>query len=113
MTLSITELNASTEELEQALAGLLVHAREEVLSDTEVHKFWRICQEIHRRCSRSGVAAPEQALKVVDAFVPKGCLASRLLPVIAQLREEYSVQGSGPIKWQLGNKPPSDENLVS
>jgi hypothetical protein len=36
MTLSITELNASTEELEQALAGLLVHAREEVLSDTEV-----------------------------------------------------------------------------
>ena len=57
MTLSITELNASTEELEQALAGLLVHARDEVLSGTEVHKFWRICQEIERCCSRSGVAA--------------------------------------------------------
>ena len=57
MTLSITELNASTEELEQAPAGLLVHAREEVLSDSEAHKFWRICQEIQRRCSRSGVAA--------------------------------------------------------
>jgi ABC-type uncharacterized transport system involved in gliding motility auxiliary subunit len=59
------------------------------------------------------VDVPEQALKVVDAFVPKGCLASRLLPVIAQLREEYSVQGSGPTKWQLAHNPPSDENWVS
>jgi len=57
MMLSITELNASTEELEQALAGLLAHAREEVLSDTEVQEFWGICQEIERRCPRSGVAA--------------------------------------------------------
>ena len=35
MTLPITELNASTaEELDQALAGLLMHAREEVLATT-------------------------------------------------------------------------------
>jgi hypothetical protein len=58
MTLSITELNASTEEeLRQALAGLLAHAREEVLNDTEVLEFWRIQQEIQRRCSRSRAAA--------------------------------------------------------
>ena len=58
MTLSITELDASTEEeLQQALAGLLAHAREEVLNDTEVKEFWRIHQEIQRRCSRSGAAA--------------------------------------------------------
>jgi len=57
MTLSIAELNASTEELEQALAGLLAQAREEVLSDTEVQEFWRICQEIKRRCPRLGAAA--------------------------------------------------------
>jgi hypothetical protein len=53
MTLSITELNASTEEeLQQALAGLLAHAQDEVLNDTEVQEFWRINQEIQRRCSR-------------------------------------------------------------
>ena len=58
MTLSITELNASTEEeLQQALAGLLAHAREEVLNNTEVQEFWRIHQEIQRRCSRSRTAA--------------------------------------------------------
>ena len=58
MTPSITELDASTEEeLQQALAGLLAHAREEVLNDTEVQPFWRISQEIQRRCSRSGAAA--------------------------------------------------------
>jgi hypothetical protein len=52
MTLSVTELNASTEEeLQQALAGLLAHAQEEVLNDTEVQEFWRINQEIQRRCS--------------------------------------------------------------
>lgn len=28
---------------------------------------------------------PEQALEVVDAFIPKDCLASELLPAIAQL----------------------------
>ncbi|MFZ1011024.1 MAG: hypothetical protein WAN65_29570 [Candidatus Sulfotelmatobacter sp.] len=58
MTLSITELDASTEEkLQQALAGLLARAQEEVLNDTEVQEFWRICQEIERRCARSGAAA--------------------------------------------------------
>jgi hypothetical protein len=58
MTLSITELDASTEEeLRQALAGLLARAGEEVLNETEVQEFWRISQEIQRRCSRSGVAA--------------------------------------------------------
>jgi hypothetical protein len=58
MTLSITALNASTvEELQQALAGLLAQAREEVLNDTEMQEFWRIQQEIQRRCSRSKAAA--------------------------------------------------------
>lgn len=58
MTLSITELVASTEEeLQQALAGLLAHARDEVLNDMEVQEFWRIHQEIQRRCSHSGAAA--------------------------------------------------------
>ena len=31
------------------------------------------------------VDVPEQALKWVDAFIPKDCLASQLLPMIAQL----------------------------
>ncbi|MFZ0292906.1 MAG: hypothetical protein WAL52_04835 [Candidatus Sulfotelmatobacter sp.] len=58
MTLSITELDASTEErLQQALASLLAHAQEEVLNDTEVQEFWRIHQAIQRRGSRTGVAA--------------------------------------------------------
>jgi|HubBroStandDraft_1064217.scaffolds.fasta_scaffold42082_3 hypothetical protein len=58
MTLSMTKLDSCTaEELQQALAGLLAHTREEVLSDTEVQEFWQICHEIHRRCSRSGTAA--------------------------------------------------------
>ena len=57
MTRSITELNASMEELHQALAGLLAQAREEVLSDTEVQEFWRICKELDRRCMRPGAAA--------------------------------------------------------
>jgi len=44
------ELNACTEEeLEQALAGLLVHARRELLNDTEVQEFWQVYQEIQRR----------------------------------------------------------------
>ena len=57
MTLPITELNASTaEELEwRSLAAM--HAREEVLNDTEVQEFWRIQQEIQRRWSRSKAAA--------------------------------------------------------
>jgi CheY-like chemotaxis protein len=32
------------------------------------------------------VDVPDDALKVVDVFVPKDCLASRLLPAIALLR---------------------------
>ena len=39
------------------------------------------------------VDVPGHALKVVDAFVAKDCLASRLLPAIALLREEHSLQG--------------------
>ena len=58
MTLSITELDSFTEEeLHQVLAGLLSRAQEEVLNDNEVQEFWRISQEIQRRCSHSGVAA--------------------------------------------------------
>lgn len=58
MKLSITELNASTvEALHEALAGLLAHAREEVLNDTELQEFWRIQQEIQRRCPHSRAAA--------------------------------------------------------
>jgi CheY-like chemotaxis protein len=36
------------------------------------------------------VDVPGQALKVVDAFVPKDCLATQLLPAIALLRERNS-----------------------
>jgi hypothetical protein len=44
------ELSACTvEELEQALAGLLMHARKELLNDTEVQEFWHIYDEIQRR----------------------------------------------------------------
>ena len=32
---------------------------------------------------------PEQALKVVDAFIAKDCLANQLLPAIAQLRGRF------------------------
>jgi CheY-like chemotaxis protein len=35
---------------------------------------------------------PREALKVVDAFVAKDCLASRLLPIITLLREESLVR---------------------
>ena len=33
----------------------------------------------------AAVDVPEQALELVDAFIPKNCLASELLPAIAQL----------------------------
>jgi two-component system, cell cycle sensor histidine kinase and response regulator CckA len=33
----------------------------------------------------AAVDVPEQALELVDAFIPKDCLASELLPAIAQL----------------------------
>jgi hypothetical protein len=47
---SMTELNTCTEEeLQQALAGILAHARGEVLSDTELQQFWQVYEEIQRR----------------------------------------------------------------
>jgi hypothetical protein len=47
---SAKELNACSEaELEQALAGLLVQARNQLLDDTEVQEFWQVYQEIQRR----------------------------------------------------------------
>jgi CheY-like chemotaxis protein len=33
----------------------------------------------------AAVDVPEQALELVDAFIPKSCLASELLPAVAQL----------------------------
>lgn len=46
---SITELNACTvEDLEQLLAGLLMHAGTQVLNDTEVQEFWHVYQQIQR-----------------------------------------------------------------
>ena len=46
----IPVLDAYTdEELEQALARVLAHARGEVLNDAEVQKFWQLCKEIQRR----------------------------------------------------------------
>ena len=33
----------------------------------------------------AAVDVPEQALELVDAFIPKDCLASELLPAVAQL----------------------------
>jgi CheY-like chemotaxis protein len=35
----------------------------------------------------AAVDVPEQIFKWVDAFIPKDCLASQLVPVIAQLHE--------------------------
>jgi hypothetical protein len=50
MTNPITDLDAYTdEELEQALARVLAHARGEVLNEAEVQKFWQLCKEIQRR----------------------------------------------------------------
>jgi hypothetical protein len=50
MTNPTTDLDDYTnEELEQALARLLAHARGEVLNDAEVQKFWQIHEEIQRR----------------------------------------------------------------
>ena len=58
MTDPMTNLDAFTdEELDQALAGVLAHARGEVLNDAEVQKFWRLHEEILRRRSASGNAA--------------------------------------------------------
>jgi hypothetical protein len=50
MTDPMKDLDAYTgEELEQALARVLAHARGEVLNDAEVQKFWQLRQEILRR----------------------------------------------------------------
>jgi hypothetical protein len=50
MTNAMTDLEAYTdEELEQALARVLAQAREEVLDDAEVQKFWQLYEEIQRR----------------------------------------------------------------
>jgi hypothetical protein len=58
MTHSMPGLKACTdEELNRALAGVLAHARGEVLNDNEVQKFWQIYQEIQRRCQPPGAAA--------------------------------------------------------
>ena len=43
----------------------------------------------------AAVDVPEQALKLVDAFIPKQCLASELLPAVAQLH------GGG---WRLSTR---------
>jgi hypothetical protein len=50
MTNPSTDLDACTDEqLEQALARVLAHAREEVLNNAEVQKFWQLYKEIQRR----------------------------------------------------------------
>jgi hypothetical protein len=58
MTDPMTDLDAYTdEELEQALARVLAHARGEVLNDAKVQKFWQLHQEILRRRAPPGTAA--------------------------------------------------------
>ena len=50
MTNPMTDLEAyADEELKQALSRLLAHARVEVLNESEVQKFWQLCDEIQRR----------------------------------------------------------------
>jgi hypothetical protein len=47
---SMKEINACTEEeLEHALAGLLVQAETVLLNDIEVQEFWQVHLEIQRR----------------------------------------------------------------
>ena len=47
MTNPVTDLDAYTdEELQQALAQVLAHARGEVLNDAEVQKFWQIYEAV-------------------------------------------------------------------
>ncbi len=58
MTNPMTDLDAYTdEELEQALARVLAHARGEVLNDAEVQRFWQLNEQILRRRAASGNAA--------------------------------------------------------
>ena len=44
------------------------------------------------------VNLPRQVLKVVDALVPKDCLATQLLPAIALLRAEQQAPDKRPIR---------------
>ena len=54
----MTDLDGYTdEELGQAMAHVLAHARGEVLNDAEVRKFWQLHQEILRRRAPSETAA--------------------------------------------------------
>jgi hypothetical protein len=54
----MTDLDPYTnEELEQAMARLLAHARGDVLNNAEVQKFWQLHEEILRRREESGNAA--------------------------------------------------------
>ena len=54
----MTDLDGYTdEELGQAMAQLLAHARGEVLNDAEVRKFWHLHQEMLRRRAPSETAA--------------------------------------------------------
>jgi hypothetical protein len=54
------DLDAYTgEELEQALARVLAHARGEALNDAEVQKFWQLRQEIRRRRAPPGTDASQ------------------------------------------------------
>ena len=71
MTDPMTGLDAYTdEELEQALARVLLHARRELLNDAEVQKFWQLHQEILRRRAPHGPprsltdSVPDFALKM-------------------------------------------------
>lgn len=43
-----------------------------------------------------------QALKVVDVFVPKECLATQLLPAIALLQDKHSIRREHPIERAIG-----------
>jgi CheY-like chemotaxis protein len=43
-----------------------------------------------------------QALEVVDAFVPKDCLATQLVPAIALLREKHLVRSKHLIEGAIG-----------
>ena len=55
MTDLMKDLDAYTdEELEQALARVLAHARGEVLDNAEVQKFWQLHEEILRRSAPPG-----------------------------------------------------------
>ncbi|HSZ63025.1 MAG TPA: hypothetical protein VK828_14575 [Terriglobales bacterium] len=55
---AIANLHTCTDEqLEEAMAHVLAHARAEVLNHTETQKFWQLCQEIQRRRASTERAA--------------------------------------------------------